>query len=198
MEDTRLATKPKILVFAGSAREDSLNKKLARVAARCVEEAGGEATFVDLRDFPIPLYDGDLEAREGMPPFALKLRDLFLTHQGLLIASPENNGSVTALLKNTIDWLSREYQGRSGLEPYRGKVAAIMGASPGGFGTISGLSHLRPILTKLTVLVIPEQVLLSRAHEAFNPDGTFVDERNLKAVTAVARRLVETTARMNG
>lgn len=191
-----MITKPKILVFAGSAREASLNKKLARIAARCVGKAGGDVTYVDLRDFPIPLYDGDLEAREGMPPFAVKLRDLFLSHAGLLIASPENNGSVTALLKNTIDWLSRDYQGRSGLEPYRGKVAAIMGASPGGFGAISSLSHLRPILTKLTVLVIPDQVTLSKADQAFKDDGSFVEERNLKAVAAVAKRLVEVTARM--
>jgi chromate reductase, NAD(P)H dehydrogenase (quinone) len=132
-----------------------------------------------------------------MPPFAVKLRELFLAHRGLLVASPENNGSVTALLKNTIDWLSREYQGRSGLEPYRGKVAAIMGASPGAFGAISSLSNLRPILTKLTVLVIPEQVTLSKADQAFKDDGTFIDERNLKAVSAVARRLVEVTTRMN-
>jgi chromate reductase, NAD(P)H dehydrogenase (quinone) len=191
-----MTSKPKILVFAGSAREGSLNKKLARIAARCVTEAGGEVTFVDLRDYPIPLYDGDLESREGMPPFAVKLRELFLAHQGLLVVSPENNGSVTALLKNTIDWLSREYQGRSGFEPYRGKVAAIMGASPGGFGAISSLSNLRPILTKLTVLVIPEQVTLSKADQAFKDDGSFVDERNLKSVAAVAKRLVETTTKM--
>lgn len=193
-----MTTKPKILVLAGSAREGSLNKKLARIAARCVNDAGGEATFVDLRDFPIPLYDGDLEAREGMPPFAQSLRELFLSHQGLLIASPENNGSVTALLKNTIDWLSREFQGRSGLEPYRGKVAAIMGASPGGFGAISSLSHLRPILTRLTVLVIPDQVTLSKADQAFREDGSFVEERNLRAVAAVAKRLVEVTSRLAG
>jgi NAD(P)H-dependent FMN reductase len=192
-----MTTRPRILVFAGSAREDSLNKKLARIAARCVDDAGGEATFIDLRDFPLPLYDGDLEAREGMPAFAQQLREMFLVHQGLLIVSPENNGSVTALLKNTIDWLSREFQGRSGLEPYRGKVAAIMGASPGGFGAISSLSHLRPILTRLTVLVIPEQVTLSKADQAFREDGSFVDERNLKAVAGVAKRLVEVTARMN-
>jgi NAD(P)H-dependent FMN reductase len=192
-----MATKPKILVFAGSAREGSLNKKLARVAALCVGEAGGEATLVDLRDYPIPLYDGDLEEREGMPPFAVRLRELFVSHQGLLIASPENNGAVTALLKNTIDWLSRDYQGRSGLEPYGGKVAAIMGASPGRFGAISSLASLRPILTKLTVLVIPEQVTLSKADQAFKDDGAFVDERNLKAVTTVARRLVEMTAKLN-
>ena len=191
-----MTTRPKILVFAGSAREASLNKKLARIAAGCVNEGGGVATFLDLRDYPIPLYDGDLEEREGMPPFAVKLRDHFLSHQGLLIASPENNGAVTALLKNAIDWLSRDYEGRSGLEPYRGKVAAIMGASPGGFGAISSLAVLRAILTKLTVLVIPEQVTLSKADQAFKDDGSFVDERNLKAVARVAARLVEVTTRM--
>ncbi len=191
-----MTSRPRILAFAGSARTDSLNKKLARIAARCVEDAGGEVTLLDLRDFPIPLYDGDLEAREGMPPFALRLRELFLAHHGLLVASPENNGSVAALTKNTIDWLSRDYLGRSGLEPYRGKVAAIMGASPGGFGAISGLAHLRQILTKLTVLVIPDQVTLSHADEAFNDDGSFRDARQQRAVAAVAKRLVEVTARM--
>lgn len=192
-----MSAKPKILVFAGSAREGSLNKKLARVAAHCLSEAGAEVTLVDLRDYPIPIYDGDLESREGMPPFAVKLRELFLVHQGLLIASPENNGSVTALLKNTIDWLSRELEGRSGLEPFRGKVAAIMGASPGAFGAISSLASLRPILSKLTVLVIPDQVTLARADQAFKEDGSFIDERQLKSVAAVAKRLVETTTKMS-
>lgn len=192
-----MTVKPKILVFAGSAREGSLNKKLARVAARCLSDAGGDVTFVDLRDYPIPIYDGDLESREGMPPFAVKLRELFLAHQGLLIASPENNGSVTALLKNTIDWLSRDFEGRSGLEPFRGKVAAIMGASPGAFGAISSLGNLRPILSKLAVLVIPDQVTLPRADQAFREDGSFVDERHLKSVAAVAKRLVDVTARIS-
>ena len=191
-----MPSRPKILVFAGSAREGSLNKKLARIAAACVNDGGGEATFLDLRDYPIPLYDGDLEAREAFPPFAGKLREMFIRHQGLLIASPENNSSVSALTKNTIDWLSRDTEGRSGLEPYRSKVAALMGASPGGFGALSGLGHLRQILTKLGVLVIPEQVTLSLADEAFNHDGSLVDERQLKAVAKVAKRLVEVTARM--
>lgn len=188
--------KPKILVFAGSAREGSLNKKLARIAAKCVTEAGGDTTLIDLRDFPIPLYDGDLEAKEGMPPFAVKLRDLFIAHQGLLFASPENNGSVTALLKNTIDWLSRDYQGRSGLEPYRGKVAALMGASPGNFGAVLSLQQLRPVLVKLFVHVIPDQVMIAKADQAFKDDGSFVEERNLKAVSAVAKHLVETTSKL--
>ncbi|MBZ0249030.1 MAG: NAD(P)H-dependent oxidoreductase, partial [Burkholderiales bacterium] len=125
----------RILVFAGSARRDSLNKKLAREAARFAREAGAEATFVDLDDYPIPLYHGDLEAAEGMPENARKLRALFLAHDALLVASPENNSSVTALLKNTIDWLSRDLgEGRgddSGLAPWRGKVAGLLAASPG-------------------------------------------------------------------
>lgn len=113
----------KVLVFAGSARRDSLNKKLARIAARHAREAGGDATFVDLDDYPIPLYHGDLEAAEGLPANARKLREIFLAHDALLIASPENNSSVTALLKNTLDWLSRSIGdgkgANSGLAPYR-------------------------------------------------------------------------------
>ncbi|MBK5105895.1 MAG: NAD(P)H-dependent oxidoreductase, partial [Burkholderiales bacterium] len=104
----------KILVFAGSARASSLNKKLARVAAEAVRAAGASATFIDLADYPIPLYDGDLEDREGLPANARKLKDLFIAHQGLFIVSPENNASVSALLKNTLDWLSRQVGSESG------------------------------------------------------------------------------------
>ena len=125
-----MTSRPKILVFAGSAREASLNKKLARAAAKAIDENGGEATFIDLRDYPMPIYEGDLEAREGMPPFARKLRELFVSHPALLIVSPENNGTIPSLLKNAIDWLSRDVDGKSGLEPYRGKVIALMSASP--------------------------------------------------------------------
>src|SRR3978361_631370 len=97
----------KVLAFAGSARRDSLNKKLVRVAAQAARDAGGEVTFVDLDDYPMPVYHGDLEAKDGLPENALKLRAMFLEHDALLIASPENNASVPSLLKNTIDWLSR-------------------------------------------------------------------------------------------
>ena len=131
--------KPKILVFAGSAREASLNKKLARVAAKAINENGGEATLIDLRDFPMPIYEGDLETREGMPAEARRLRELFVSHPAFLIVSPENNGTVPSLLKNAIDWLSRDVDGRSGLEPYRGKVVALMAASPGAFGGVCAM-----------------------------------------------------------
>jgi NAD(P)H-dependent FMN reductase len=185
----------RILVFAGSARRDSLNKKLARVAAQAAREAGAEVTFVDLDEYPIPLYHGDLEASQGMPENARKLRELFLSHHALLIASPENNGSVSALTKNTVDWLSRDIgDGKgpnSGLAPYRGKVAALLAASPGAFGGVSGLSHLRPILAKLGVVVLGTQVTLPRAHEAFDEDGRLKSEQAHELVRRLARELAD-------
>lgn len=191
----------RILVFAGSARRDSLNKKLAREAARLAREAGAEATFVDLDDYPIPLYHGDLEAAEGMPENARKLRALFLAHDALLVASPENNSSVTALLKNTIDWLSRDLgEGRgddSGLAPWRGKVAGLMAASPGAFGGVRGLPHLRQVLATLGVTVLGTQVAVPRAHEAFGDDGRLVEERVAKSVRALAEAVAQAAGKLH-
>ncbi len=185
----------RILAFAGSARRDSLNKKLARVAAEAAREAGGEVTFIDLDDYPMPLYHGDLEAKQGMPENGLKLREIFMRHDALLISSPENNSSVTALLKNTIDWLSRSMgdgkAGNSGLAPYRGKVAAIMAASPGSFGGTRGLPHLRQILAALGVTVLGTQVALSKADQAFDEKGALRDEHLHDAVRKLAAALVE-------
>ena len=190
----------RILVFAGSARRDSLNKKLAREAARFAREAGAEATFVDLDDYPIPLYHGDLEAAEGMPENARRLREVFLSHDALLVASPENNSSVTALLKNTIDWLSRDLgEGRggdSGLAPWRGKVAGLMAASPGAFGGVRGLPHLRQVLATLGVTVLGTQVAVPRAHEAFGDDGRLVDERVAKSVRALAAAVAQAAGKL--
>jgi NAD(P)H-dependent FMN reductase len=186
----------RILVFAGSARSGSLNKKLARVAAAAVRATGAEATLIDLADYPTPLYDGDLEAREGVPVCARKLKDLFIAHQGLLIASPENNASVSALLKNTLDWISRQDGSESGLIPYQGKVAALAGASPGALGGLRGLTHLRAILQTLNVLVLSEQVVLSRAHEAFNEDGSLKDAKRQAALAALAKKLTDVCARL--
>ena len=190
----------RILVFAGSARRDSLNKKLAREAARLAREAGAEATFVDLDDYPIPLYHGDRESAEGMPGNARKLREIFLAHDALLVASPENNSSVTALLKNTIDWLSRDLgEGRgddSGLAPWRGKVAGLMAASPGAFGGVRGLPHLRQVLATLGVTVLGTQVAVPRAHEAFGPDGRLADERVAKSVRALAAAVAQAAGKL--
>jgi NAD(P)H-dependent FMN reductase len=190
----------KVLVFAGSARRESLNKKLARVAADTVRAAGAEATFLDLDDYPIPVYHGDLEAREGMPENARKLRAIFLQHDALLIASPENNTSVSSLLKNVLDWLSRDVDDgkgdNSGLAPYRGKVGGIMTATPGPYGGVRGLPHLRQILSALGVLVLPQQMQLARADQAFDAAGQLSDPKMRQALERVVKSLVETAGKL--
>jgi chromate reductase len=190
-------TAARILAFAGSARRDSLNKKLARIAAGYAQAAGGEVTLIDLDDYPMPVYHGDLEASQGMPESARKLRELFLSHDALLIVSGENNRSVSSLLKNTIDWLSRSIGdgkgANSGLAPYRGKVAALLGASPGPYGAARGLPHLRQILAGLEVTVLGPEVALQRAHEAFDESGALREERVARAVKNLAAALVEAT-----
>ena len=185
---------PKVLAFAGSLRKDSFNKKLARVAADAVRAAGGEVTLIDLKDFPMPLYDGDIEATEGIPPNAKKFKELMLAHPALLISSPEYNTSITGVLKNTIDWASRAEKGEPPLACFDRKVAALLSASPGALGGIRSLLTIRSILSNIRVLVIPEQQALPKAHEAFGPDGKLLDAKLQAGVETVARRLVAVTA----
>ena len=184
---------PRILVFAGSAREGSLNKRLARVAAAAVREAGGESTFVDLAAYPIPLYDGDLEARDGLPATARALKELFFAHDGFIVCSPENNSSVSALLKNTLDWLSRPDGRPDKRAAFRGKPAGMLSASPGYFGGVRHLVHLGVILQNLEMLVLPEPFGLARAGDAFAADGSLKDQQARAAVNELAARVVNTT-----
>ena len=190
--------KPKILAFAGSARQDSYNKKLIRIAAAGAQEGGAEVTLLDLRDFPMPIYDGDLEDREGVPAKALELRRLMLAHQGLLIASPEYNSSISPLLKNTIDWLSRSVNSEYGLLPFRDKVAALLAASPGGLGGLRGLVHVRAILGNIGVLVLPDQLAVSKADQAFNADGTLIDPTQGAAAREIGAKLARILAKLHG
>ena len=158
----------KILAFAGSLRHDSWNRKLLRAAVDAARAAGGDVTLIELADYPLPLMDEDLEAREGLPDNAQRLKALFKDHDAFLIASPEYNSSIPPLLKNTLDWVSREWQGESGLVPYRDKLAAIIAASPGQFGGMRMLPHLRQVLNTLGVLVLPGQFSLPHAGTAHN------------------------------
>ena len=169
--------KPKILAFAGSTRTDSFNKKLVKIAATGAMEGGADVTVIDLRDFAMPLYDGDLEQQQGLPSTARKLKDLMLSHQGFLISAPEYNSSISGVLKNTIDWVSRPSEGEEPLACFKGKVAGIMSTSPGGLGGLRGLVHVRAILENISVLVIPDQIAVSKAHEVFNADGTLKDKK---------------------
>ncbi|MFP5418996.1 MAG: NADPH-dependent FMN reductase [Gammaproteobacteria bacterium] len=161
---------PKILALSGSTRRDSLNRRLLHAAVEATRAAGGDVTLIDLADYPLPIYNGDLEDREGLPDNALRLKALFKDHDALLIASPEYNSSIPPILKNAIDWISREWQGESGLVPYQHKVAAIMAASPGSLGGMRMLPHLRQILNALGVLVLPAQFCLDHADDAFDTE----------------------------
>ena len=187
---------PKILAFAGSTRTDSFNKKAIKIGADAARAAGGEVTLIDLRDFPMPLYDGDLEEKDGLPEHARRLKALFLEHHGLLIASPEYNSSISGVLKNAIDWVSRPYPGEAPLAPFAGKVAGLLSASIGALGGLRGLVTLRSILGNIKVLVIPEQASIVKANEAFNPDGSLKDPKQQAAVEGVAKALVKVLTKL--
>lgn len=187
----------KILVFSGSARSGSHNKQLASAAAQALQRSGAEVTLIDLADFPMPIYNADLEAKEGVPASAKELKVLFMAHNALLISSPENNASVTSLLKNTLDWVSRPDETHDGRLPYRNKVAALVSASPGMLGGLRGLVHLRAILQTLGVLVLPEQFALSRAHEAFAKDGSLLDAKHQATLDGIARGLFDVSSRLS-
>ncbi len=182
---------PKILAFAGSARKDSFNKKLIKVAVEYAKKAGAEVTLIDFKDYPMPLFDQDLEAREGLPEFARKFKELMVNHDGFLISSPEYNSSITPLLKNAIDWASRVSQpNEQSLIAYRGKVAALMSASPGALGGLRSLVTVRSILGNIGVLVLPTQQSIPKAHEAFNPDGSLKDKKQEEAIEKLTAELV--------
>lgn len=192
-----MAEKPKVLAFAGSTRAGSWNKKLIRVAAHAAEAAGAEVTLLDLRDLNLPLYDGDLEEREGLPEGARRLKQLMKAHDAFLISSPEYNSSISGALKNAIDWASRPLEDAVPLEAFAGKVAGLMAASPGALGGLRGLVHLRAILGNIKVLVLPEQLAISKAHEAFDDEGNLKDEKQRAGIENIARRVVEVAAKLH-
>jgi NAD(P)H-dependent FMN reductase len=187
---------PRILAFASSTRRESFNKKLVAIAAQGAREAGAEVTLIDVKDFPLPLFDQDLEAEQGMPENGKKLKKLFIDHDGLLIASPEYNSSLPAVLKNAIDWVSRPAPGEPSLVAFRGKVATLMSASPGAQGGLRGLVHVRSILGNIGVIVLPDQIAVAKAHEAFQPDGTLNDPKRQAAIAGLGRTLAEFLAKL--
>ncbi|MGA7546502.1 MAG: NAD(P)H-dependent oxidoreductase [Methyloceanibacter sp.] len=182
----------RLLFFAGSTREGSYNKRLARLAQHIAQANGVEGVFVDLRDYAMPLYSGDLEAEQGPPVAAREFKALLGEYQGIFVASPEYNSSITPLLKNTLDWVTRvRGKGESGLEVYKSRVFAISGASPGYYGAMRSLLHLRQILeVGIGATVIPQQMALPRAGDAFADDGSLKD----KAQQGLIKDVVEALA----
>lgn len=180
---------PKILALAGSTRKDSYNKRLVRIAAGGAKAAGAEISVIDLRDFALPIFDEDLERDQGTPEGAKRLKGLMVEHDGFLISSPEYNSSISAVLKNAIDWASRPVPGEPPLVAFRGKAATILSASPGALGGLRGLVHLRSILGNIGVIVLPDQVAISRAFEAFLDDGSLKDPQQHASIEGLGKTL---------
>ena len=184
---------PKILVFAGSIRSGSYNARLAALAAKELTLIDADVTLISLADYPMPLYDGNLEQATGPPESAIKLKRLFGIHQGVFIASPEYNASVTPLLKNTLDWISRVREGREpSLAAYRGRIFALGAASNGAFGGMRSLMALRQVLELgCGAMVLPEQISVREAASAFDEMDNLKDERGAHALRRVVQRLME-------
>lgn len=181
---------PKIIAISGSLRKGSYNKKMIQIAAKAALSAGAEVRILDLADLALPLFNEDLE-KDGVPQSAYEIKAIIQNADGLLIASPEYNGSITAPLKNALDWASRSDHGEPPKAAFVNKIAAIMSASPSGFGGVRGLAHLRSILNYMGVIVLPEESIVSAAHKAFHEDGSLIDLKRQAALEAVACRLVK-------
>ena len=183
----------KVLVFAGSTRSGSFNRKLAREVAGLARERGAEVTHLELGDYELPMYNGDLEAR-GMPADVMKLKQMFFDHPAWIICTPEYNASYPPLLKNTLDWLSRPVKGDAdwsdGFRFSRGKVVGVLSASPGALGGIRSQSHLVPLLFNLQCWVSPQTYGVSRAAAAFDDQGKLVEDEARKRVGAVVDQVL--------
>jgi NAD(P)H-dependent FMN reductase len=179
----------RILAIAGSNRIGSLNQRLLDHACERLRTLGTHVTSRNLTDFDLPLYDPNEEARSGLPAGVLRLKEEFVAHDGFLIASPEYNSSFSPLLKNALDWASRPSPGEPPLNAYRGRVATLLAASPGALGGLRGLVHLRAVLSNIGVLVLPGQMALGKAHEAFKDDGQLKDEAMARMLMACVAEL---------
>lgn len=185
----------RVLVFAGSVRTGSFNAALATRAAAVLTGLGAEATLITLRDYAMPLYDGDAEAASGVPEAAVRLAGLIGDHRGVFIATAEYNASLTPLLKNTIDWVSRVKI--EGLAPFKGRVFALGAASPGAMGGYRGLMAVRQSLELgLGALVLPEMVAVGGAGQAFAEDGSLKEARAASMLEAACKRLVVEAGRL--
>ena len=189
---------PRVLAFAGSSRSGSVNKSLVRAAVAIAEREGAEVTFADLRDYPMPVYDGDDEDANGIPERALAFRELMKEHDAFLISSPEYNGSYSGLLKNVIDWASRPKDGEKPLVCFEDKTCLIMGASPGRLGGIRMLPHLRVLLSGIGVNVLAKDFSLPGAGEAFADDGSLANEQQAAHLERVVKNLVEASRKLKG
>src|SRR6201991_1079390 len=187
----------KILVIPGSLRTGSLNAKLAATIALELATAGAEVTRISLSDFPLPIYDGDLQAKSGVPKTAVNLKRMMVSHHGVLIVTPEYNSSVPALVKNTFDWVSRvqdPHEARG--QVFRERIFAIAAASGNRLGGTRALAALRLILTACHATVIPNQLALSFADEAYDDMDRLKNQADIDALKGLVRQLIDVSQRM--
>jgi chromate reductase len=191
-----------LIAISGSTRAGSHNRTLLKLAAAAAVRAGAKVDFVELRDLALPLYDADLEAEQGLPPAVVTFKAACVAADGYLIAGPEYNGSLSAVLKNAIDWLSRPgpQPGETPftLAAFKGKVAGLMSASPGSWGGIRSLMHLREIISGMGVLVAAEQFALPAAHNAFREDGQLQNDVYRALAEAIGARAVQLARALKG
>lgn len=187
----------RILAICGSTRKQSFNSRLLAYCIELIQQQNMPVTLLQLQDYPLPLYNGDLEEAEGIPQSALAIKQLMREHQGFLIASPEYNGSITPMLKNVLDWASRAEPEEAPLSSYRGKTAALISASPGALGGLRAMVHLRDIMKNLGCITIPEQLNLGSAHKAFDNQGTLLDGTQNQRAQMLCEKLIEITRKLN-
>ncbi|HWP44090.1 MAG TPA: NAD(P)H-dependent oxidoreductase [Blastocatellia bacterium] len=191
--------RPRILAISGSLRQHSYNRRVLKVAGKGAEDAGAEVTYIDLRDYPMPIYNPDDHERNGFDENALRLQGLIARHDGFLIATPEYNGSLPAALKNAIDWASRQSDAHPRDAVFPGKVAAMISASPGSFGGVRSLAHLRGVLTSVGVHVLPREIAVSFVADKFDGDGEEMTDVKMRAVLeGLGASLVEMLRKMRG
>lgn len=195
-----MSTPPKLLIFAGSTRLASFNRKLAHAAAGLARAAGADVTHIELADFDVPMYNADLEAR-GTPADVMKLKQILFEHPGWIICSPEYNGSYTALLKNTIDWVSSPVKGdpawQEGFKSFSGKVVGMLSASPGALGGLRSQSHLAPLLLNAQCWIAPRAFALGHAGDAFDAQGELISDKHRSNVQAVITQVLDASRRLN-
>lgn len=188
-----------ILIFAGSTRQDSYNRKLAKVAASIARQQGAEPSLLELSDYDIPLYNADLEA-QGTPADVIRLKQAMHSHAAWIVCSPEYNGSYPALLKNAIDWASSPVKGDAqwsdGVLPFRNKVVGMASASPGGLGGLRAQSHLAALLLNLECWVAPRSHAVSQAAEAFDEQGHLLRAQNQQGMEALVQQVLWAAGRL--
>ena len=192
-----LSAEMRVLAFAASTRADSYNRKLVLEAAEMARKMGAKVTVVDLKDYTMPFYNADHEAKEGMPAKAMQLRQLMIQSDAIIIASPEYNASIPAILKNLLDWTSRGEKGNYSPDAYKGKKFAIMSASPGKMGGARGLVHLRAVLEAIGGEVVSKQVSITEAHSAFNSKGQLIDPAKKEQLQEEVQQLLQVKANVS-